>query len=1038
MRKFVLTVTVVFCTLISKAQTFSWSGYSPIRDFETDTIFIEVSGLPNAINSNFGIAGACFDIQHTYKGNLVITLLQPHGHGVVLVENHGAGSDNFTGTCVGMDGVPFELGVPPYTGNFLPVGDLSSLNDGHNPNGTWMLLVRDMSSADTGSVRSASIRFSNNPPQGNGLGGNNLGPSGPFVWPGLVCPGGTSGCDLLPDVTASAYEIQNNHYETPGFLYVSNGTPNIGYGPIEIFAIDSCFCNGVPSPCNVTCPGDGELQHMIRQRIYRKVPGTDTLAFYDHNAGAMTFHPEHGHLHVDNWADFTLRSATADPDPRNWPILGTSVKQSYCLVNLGVCSDRPGECVDNNGNTLLTVPNQGFGFRTGCGLNQGIYPGYYDVYSTSLNEPIPLTNVCNGNYYIVSITDPDNMFVESDENNNWVAVPITLTQQNAAPVISSSSSSTVCQGDSIVLTANMAPNYLWSTGDTSRSIVVKTAGTYTVSSNCGTSTSTSNPYTVTILPAGAAPSVTIAITGGSNPACAGAPITFTATPTYGGDGPAYQWKLNGTNVGTNSASYTSSSFTNGQVISCELTSNISCFALTPVLSNSIQLQVNPVGDPSLQILQTRGSNPMCLGDTATFTANVSNGTGTSYQWKINGAAVGSNSNQFSSTDLVNGQVITCDISSTAACPVKATIGNGISSNSATSCLGAAYPSYYGNGRQQYLVKASELLAMGLTAGNITTLGFTVANTVGNPQTLKGYTIKLSAIAVNDLTNTLLNPAFTTVFGPVDYTPTLNAINTHNFNTPFSWNGSSNILVDICFENLVVGRRGYQNLVTVTPFYSTSYYQADTTGGAGACNRIPASFRGTLRPNMIFSSNGIKNLSSNSITLSVNSANPPAVALEVTEGSVEQCAGTSVSFKAVPNNTGSGPAYQWTKNGVDIEGATGSTFSSSSLAHNDSIRCRMTSGLVCGTLQDVWSDAAVIKVPLPVYTFTGNGNWNVAGNWANNAIPPAKLLSCSEIIIDPPTNGECYLNQQQVIAPGAKITVVAGKKLRVQGNMLIQQ
>ena len=93
------------------------------------------------------------------------------------------------------------------------------------------------------------------------------------------------------------------------------------------------------------------------------------------------------------------------------------------------------ECLDNIGNVITTVPNQDVGFHTGCGFNQGIYPGNYDVYSISLNDPIPLINVCNGNYYIVSITDPNNNFLESDENNNWVAVPITLTQQNLAPTI---------------------------------------------------------------------------------------------------------------------------------------------------------------------------------------------------------------------------------------------------------------------------------------------------------------------------------------------------------------------------------------------------------------------------------------------------------------------------------------------------------------------------------------------------------------------------------------------------------------------------
>ena len=368
--KQIFTALLVFCCLFSKAQTFTWNGYSPIIATHIDTVFIPVSGLPSTLNTNFGLSKVCFEVRHSDKSNLTLLLVSPDGNSVLLVEGQGAAGEDFIGTCVGLDGVPFEAGVPPYTGTFLPTGNLSNFNSGINPNGTWMLLSSDNVNPDTGSVRSVSITFSNDPPQGNGLGGNNLGPQGPFIRPGLVCPEGISGCDLLPDMTASAFDIQTSFEETPGMLRISNSTPNIGYGPLEIFGIDSCFCNGVAVPCNQPCADGGNLQHIIRQRIYRKIPGTDTLGFYDRDAGRMTYHPEHGHLHVDHWADFTLRQATEDPDPRNWPIIGTSVKQSYCLINLRTCPGSPGYCVDNNGNNISTFPNYGFGFYSGCGMNQ--------------------------------------------------------------------------------------------------------------------------------------------------------------------------------------------------------------------------------------------------------------------------------------------------------------------------------------------------------------------------------------------------------------------------------------------------------------------------------------------------------------------------------------------------------------------------------------------------------------------------------------------------------------------------------------------
>ena len=85
------------------------------------------------------------------------------------------------------------------------------------------------------------------------------------------------------------------------------------------------------------------------------------------------------------------------------------------------------------------------------------------------------------------------------------------------------------------------------------------------------------------------PSVSIAAS--SNSICSGTSVTFTATPTNGGAGPSYQWKLNGTNVGTNSTTYTNSGLTNGDIVSCVMTSNAACASPTTATSNSVTMVV---------------------------------------------------------------------------------------------------------------------------------------------------------------------------------------------------------------------------------------------------------------------------------------------------------------------------------------------------------------------------------------------------------------------------------------------------------------
>jgi hypothetical protein len=82
-------------------------------------------------------------------------------------------------------------------------------------------------------------------------------------------------------------------------------------------------------------------------------------------------------------------------------------------------------------------------------------------------------------------------------------------------------------------------------------------------------------------------------------------------------------------------------------------------------------------------------------------------------------------------------------------------------------------------------------------------------------------------------------------------------------------------------------------------------------------------------------------------------------------------------------------------------------------------------------------AGFVSTAAPVYIFTGNGNWDVSANWYNNVVPPANLISGSEIIIDPAPGGQCLLNIPYTVLAGAKISVNTTKRFVVQGNLLIQ-
>jgi uncharacterized protein (TIGR02145 family) len=170
--------------------------------------------------------------------------------------------------------------------------------------------------------------------------------------------------------------------------------------------------------------------------------------------------------------------------------------------------------------------------------------------------------------------------------------------------------------------------------------------------------------------------VSVSVSPSLNPVCAGTLVTFTATPTYGGLTPSYQWKVNGGNVGTNSNvySYTPS---NGDVITCTLTSSETCTTGNPAISNQVIMTVNPLLPVNISI--SPSSNPFCFGSSVTFTATPTYpGTTPVYQWKVNGLNVGTNNPAYTYTP-VSGDIVTCVLTSSELC----TSNNPATSNTVT-------------------------------------------------------------------------------------------------------------------------------------------------------------------------------------------------------------------------------------------------------------------------------------------------------------------------------------------------------------------
>lgn len=124
---------------------------------------------------------------------------------------------------------------------------------------------------------------------------------------------------------------------------------------------------------------------------------------------------------------------------------------------------------------------------------------------------------------------------------------------------------------------------------------------------------------------------TISITSNaSGAACPGTPISFNATATYAGTGPAYQWKKNSVNIGwATGSTFSINSLNNNDTISCVLSSNADCITGNTAASNKIIVSVLAAPLPTVS---ANGPLTFCQGGSVTLTASLAS----SYLWS-NGA-----------------------------------------------------------------------------------------------------------------------------------------------------------------------------------------------------------------------------------------------------------------------------------------------------------------------------------------------------------------------------------------------------------------
>jgi subtilisin-like proprotein convertase family protein len=229
---------------VSTTQTINYTGPAvaiPDANPSGVNIPIAVSGFTGSVaDLDFKINGSSctttagattVGLDHTWVGDLVVTLTSPQGKTVSLIDRIGIGNNSGNNFCntrlddeaTGLSVQDLVTADAPHTGTFKPATPLSSF-DGENPNGTWVLNVSDRAGGDVGSVRAFSLII------------------------------GGSSCSVPPaDNTAPTCELTASNAGPPPSIDVSVRDTGVGLAAINIVA-----ANNVDVAVSPFAPGETE------------------------------------------------------------------------------------------------------------------------------------------------------------------------------------------------------------------------------------------------------------------------------------------------------------------------------------------------------------------------------------------------------------------------------------------------------------------------------------------------------------------------------------------------------------------------------------------------------------------------------------------------------------------------------------------------------------------------------------------------------------------------------------------------------------
>jgi hypothetical protein len=311
------------------------------------------------------------------------------------------------------------------------------------------------------------------------------------------------------------------------------------------------------------------------------------------------------------------------------------------------------------------------------------------------------------------------------------------------------------------------------------------------------------------------------------------------------------------------------------------------------------------------------------------------------------------------------------------------VGTGTSTNTGST----PFKGYYGGSKTQALYTAAELTAMGIAAGqSINSIGW-VALT-GTPLALNDFSVNIGFVPETSLGSNFIAGATTVVVAPASYTPSTGTGNIDFAVSPvLSWDGSSSLLVETCFNNNNGGGISANSISVESSTVASGlnlYRSQDNT--IDVCTNTSFITSTTTRPNLrvvteeaalttwtpttnlyVNAAATTPYLGGNATTVYVKSATPVSTTYTVTSTSSAGCSNSTtvtVDVNALPTVVTVNPATTCASSPVDLTAAT------------------VTNGSSSGLTFTYWTDTNATNALANPTTITLSGTYYIKGTNTN--------------------------------------------------------